>query len=187
MKLIAFTGAAGCGKDTAASVLIDQLSYEKISFASAIKDAISIIFGWDRHMLEGATKESRAWREEPDEWWSTRLGRNTTPRSVLQQWGTELGRETFHKDIWIAAIERKIAQNPDKKYVLTDCRFANEAEMVSRAGGKIINITRKGVELTGSHQSEVGLPSDMFDMVIDNDGSLDEFIEKINDFCICNL
>jgi hypothetical protein len=187
MKLIGFTGAAGSGKDTAASVLIDQLGYEKISFASAIKDLVTIIFGWDRNMLEGATKESRAWREESDEWWSRRLGRDTTPRSVLQQWGTELGRETFHKDIWIAAVERKIAQNPDKKYVLTDCRFINEAEMIKRSGGKIINITRKGVELTGSHASEVGLPSHIFDMVIVNDGSLEEFNSKINEFCSCNL
>jgi hypothetical protein len=187
MKLIAFTGAAGSGKDTAAAILIHKYGYEKISFASAIKDAIAIIFGWDRNMLEGATRESRAWREERDEWWSTRLGRNITPRLVLQQWGTELGRDTFHKDIWIAAVERKISQNPNKKYVLTDCRFINEADMIKNAGGKLINITRRGVTLTGAHASEVGLPVELFDMVIDNDGSLDQFNSKINDFCVNNL
>lgn len=174
MKVIAFTGAAGSGKDTAANILISRYGYKKMSFAGTLKDAIAIIFGWPRDMIEGATKESREWREMKDEWWSERLGINITPRRVLQLWGTEVGRNAFHKDIWIASLERQLylAGADDAKIVITDCRFENEAELIKQYGGKLINIVRPGVELSGSHITETGLPEHLFDDTVYNDGDL---------------
>ena len=179
MKIVAFTGAAGSGKDTAANILITLYGYKKMSFAGPLKDAVSVIFGWPRDMLEGATKESREWREQRDEWWSGRLGMEITPRRVLQLWGTEVGRNAFHKEIWIAALERQLylAGNDiigaeEAKIVITDCRFENEVQLVKQYGGKLINIVRPGVALTGSHVTETGLPEHLLDDTIHNDGDL---------------
>jgi dephospho-CoA kinase len=180
MSLIAFTGAAGSGKDTAAAILIEELGYEKLSFAGSLKDALSAIFGWSRDSLEGATTESRIWREEEDEWWSAALKRPVTPRKMLQEWGTEVGRNAFHPDIWLLSVQRKIEQNPCKKFVITDCRFENEAEALKALGARLIGIKRgeRSDELM-QHASETGLPSEMLDVVVNNDGSLDEFKKKI--------
>ena len=100
MKIVAICGFQGSGKDTLASILIEKYGYKKLSFAGAVKDVASVVFSWDRKMLEGDTKESREWREKVDEWWSKKLGLpNLTPRYILQQFGTDLFRNHFHKDI----------------------------------------------------------------------------------------
>jgi hypothetical protein len=181
MNLIAFTGAAGSGKDTAAAVLIAEEGYEKLSFAGTLKDAVAAIFGWPRDMLEGATKSSRYWRERSDEWWSDALGREITPRKILQEWGTEVGRNSFHPDIWILSLQRQIQQNPHKKYVITDCRFENEARVLKALGARLIGIqhAREWGGEGSLHASEAGLPVELIDCIIDNNGSLEEFLNKI--------
>ncbi len=182
MSIIAFTGAAGSGKDTAAAILIEEQGYEKLSFAGSLKDAIAAIFGWPRDLLEGATAESRFWREEEDSWWSAALQRPITPRKMLQEWGTEVARNSFHPDIWLMSVQRKIQQNPHKKFLITDCRFENEARALKAIGARLIGIRRRMLDCDAGevHSSEAGLPAEFLDAVIENDGSLEEFREKVS-------
>jgi hypothetical protein len=140
--IIGICGFINSGKDTLANYLISQHNYSKLSFASTLKDAVSLVFGWDRELLEGSTKFSRAWREQSDTWWAERLNMpHLTPRWVLQYWGTEVCRQGFHDDIWIACLENKL-RNTEKNIVITDCRFPNEVDMIHRQGGKIVWVQR---------------------------------------------
>ena len=139
--VIGIWGFIGSGKDTAADFLVNFHEFRRESFASALKDAVASVFGWDREMLEGRTKESRAWREQRDDWWSERLGMNITPRWVLQYWGTEVCRKAFHDDIWIASVENKLRTSMDN-IVISDCRFPNEIKAIKQQGGKVIWIQR---------------------------------------------
>jgi len=134
-RIVGITGLIGSGKDTAADYLCTFHGFKRMSFASTLKDAIASIFSWDREMLEGSTKASREWREQVDEWWANRLGiPHLTPRWVLQQWGTEVGRKSFHDDIWVAALENKL-RSTNEDIVITDCRFPNELAAIKNAGG----------------------------------------------------
>ena len=142
--IIAIAGLIGSGKDTAADYLCTVHGFKRMSFAEALKDAVSVIFGWDRELLEGSTKASREWREQVDEWWSNRLGRTITPRYVLQQWGTEVARKSFHDEIWVASLENKL-RNLNQDVVITDCRFPNELAAIKNAGG-ITMRTHRGEE-----------------------------------------
>ena len=112
--IIGICGFIGSGKDTVADFLVNFQGFRRESFANTLKDAVSSVFGWDRELLEGRTKESREWREQRDEWWSRRLGMDITPRYVLQQWGTEVCRRSFHDDIWIASLENKLRRSSDR-------------------------------------------------------------------------
>jgi hypothetical protein len=144
MKLIAFAGFKGSGKDTAGRFLVENFGYTNFSFAESLKDACAAIFCWDREMLEGATGESRAWRETVDEWWANKLNiPNFTPRLALQLVGTNVFREHFNTDIWILNIERKInLLGPNAKVVLCDGRFPNELNLARKFGGKVIRVKR---------------------------------------------
>jgi hypothetical protein len=139
--IIGICGLIGAGKDTVADYLVNIHQFRRESFANSLKDAVAHVFNWDRELLEGRTKQSREWREQPDPWWSTRLGQPITPRWVLQYWGTEVCRKAFHDDIWIASLENKIRNSRDD-IVISDCRFPNEIAAIKRTGGRVIRVIR---------------------------------------------
>lgn len=139
--IIGLVGLIGSGKDTAADFLVNQHGWRRDSFAAPLKDAVATIFGWDRELLEGRTTESRNWRECVDAWWSQRLGTTITPRHVLQLWGTEVVRNGYHNDMWVASLENRIRKTQDN-VVITDCRFPNEIEAIQRSGGRVFRIQR---------------------------------------------
>jgi len=198
--IIGVCGFIGCGKDTVADYLVNFHEYRRESFADSLKDSVAAVFGWDRIMLEGRTKESREWREQVDEWWAKRLAMPTlTPRWVLQYWGTEVCRKTFHDDIWIASLENKLRQSKDN-VVVSDVRFPNEVTAIKNLGGKIIWVQRgklpewyesaveanKGsnfyindMKMRRVHASEWAWVGTNFDAELINDGTIDDLYKKI--------
>ena len=141
-KIIGIVGFIGSGKDTVSNYLETNYNYKKESFAASLKDVLTAIFGWDREMLEGSTIESRAWRNEVDTWWATKLGiPGLTPRMMMQNIGTDILRKHFSDNIWIASLERKLLAS-DRNIVISDCRFPNEIDSVKKHGGEIIWVQR---------------------------------------------
>ena len=192
--IIGVCGFIGSGKDTVADYLVNFHAFRRDSFAGSLKDAVAAVFGWDRELLEGRTKQSREWREEKDEWWSNRLGIHITPRHVLQQWGTEVCREGFHDDIWIASVENKLRSTTDD-VVISDCRFPNEVKAIQAAGGKVVRVVRgenpewftlahrephmMHKTYPHVHASEYSWVNTKFDYVLDNNGSIEDLYKQI--------
>lgn len=140
--VIGLCGLSGHGKDTVADFLVEQ-GFKRVSFAGLLKDIVGVLFSWDRDMLEGRTPESREFREQVDPYWSAKLGMpGLTSRKVLQLWGTEVVRQGWHADMWMLALERQIQTSRHDKFVITDCRFENEMQMVKRLGGQIWHVQR---------------------------------------------
>ena len=184
-------GLIGSGKGTVADILIDQYNFKKISFADKLKDAVSEMFEWPRQMVEGVTPQSRDWRERPDPFWSDEIGRNITPRHVLQVFGTECMRQGFFDGVWVSLVKKKIKDNPETNWVLPDTRFPNEVNMIKSIGGSVWRITRgkdpewftkyitEGVEPTDTHPSEWAWAKSAFDATIENNSSLSDLQEHI--------
>jgi hypothetical protein len=205
--IIGIAGLIGSGKDTVADYLTNFHGFKRMSFAGALKDAVSQVFGWERELLEGRTKESRLWRETVDPWWAEKLGMpHLTPRWVLQYWGTEVCRNNFHDNIWIHAVEHRLMRSTDN-VVISDVRFPNEIESIRNSGGMIIR-TRRGedpswyraaeivnqgptknlswasnkaiLESFKVHASETAWIGTEFDAVLNNDGSIDDLYQRIS-------
>ena len=141
-KIIGIVGLAGSGKDTTGDFLVNNYdNWEKMSFANHLKDVVSLLFGFDRKMLAGETPEDRAIREQPDKFWSEKMGKDFTPRFALQFLGTNLLRNQLHQNIWVDCLEKKIMES-DKNIVITDVRFPNEIDMIKSIGGEIWRVER---------------------------------------------
>lgn len=205
--ILGLVGLIGSGKDTVADYLVNVHGFRRESFAGTLKDAVAAVFGWDRTLLEGRTKASREWREQRDPWWAVRLNMpDLTPRWVLQHWGTEVMRQGFHDDIWIASIENKI-RNLQDNVIISDCRFPNEIAAIKAAGGLVIRTTRgsdpdwfyaaevvNGGPTQNSswasyksildnhkvHASETAWAGTEFNYILDNNGSMDELYAQVD-------
>jgi hypothetical protein len=141
-KVIALVGFAGVGKDTVGQYLTEQYGYTPLAFADPLKDCLSVIFGWDREMLSGRTPASRVWREKVDPWWAERLEiPHFSPRFAMQNFGTDVMRRTFHDNIWIINMEKRIVDS-EGPVVITDGRFVNEIRLVRRLGGAVYRVRR---------------------------------------------
>ena len=203
--IIGICGFIGSGKDTIADYLVNFYGFRRESFANSLKDAVAQVFGWDRTMLEGRTKQARDWREQVDPWWAHRLAMpHLTPRWVLQHWGTEVCRHGFHDDIWIASLEHKLLRSHDD-VVISDCRFPNEIAAIRKAGGRVVRVVRgpepqwfddainvnagptnmawaiskMKMETLGIHASETAWVGTQFDAVIDNNSTLDHLQQQV--------
>lgn len=141
--IVGILGFIGSGKGTVADRLVKCHGFRQDSFASSLKDACSHIFGWRRDLLEGDTKESRKWREEPDLWWAHALGRpGFSPRQALQLMGTDVIRNGFDDRIWLLSVLSRYQQNSSMSVVISDVRFANEVEFIRNNGGHLIQVIR---------------------------------------------
>lgn len=205
--IVGICGLIGSGKDTIADYLVNLHQFRRESFARSLKDAVAAVFGWDRDMLEGRTKQSREWREQVDFWWSNRLGMKITPRWVLQNWGTEVCRQGFHDDIWIASLENKL-RNSEDNVVISDCRFPNEINAIKKSNGIIVWVQRgelpdwydialdansgskKALNIMDDlkiHPSEWKWIGTEFDMTIDNNSSLNNLYNQIESILLGRL
>ena len=187
--LIGVVGLIGSGKGTVADRLEKNHGFRKDSFAKSLKDAVGSMFNWDREMLEGKTDESRAWREQPDAFWSKQMGKEVTPRWVLQYFGTEVMRGQMYDGIWVDSCLGRYNGTPT---VISDTRFINEIKEIKAMSGKIILVkrgklpTQKEMQDNGAHRSEWDWLNSEFDHVIDNDSTLEKLYAKVDDLIISN-
>ncbi len=199
--IIGLVGFIGSGKGTVGDIL-EQKGFVKDSFAKPLKDACSVMFGWPREMLEGDTEVSRKWREEPDQYWSEKFGKEFSPRLALQLMGTEAGRNVFHQDVWVISLLNRAR---GKDVVVTDVRFKNEIKYIQDNGGIVVRIKRgeepewydlaldanegfgsaqMGMRDKGIHQSEWDWIGSDFDLVIENNGTIDELGKQVDELLL---
>jgi hypothetical protein len=170
VKLIAFTGKIGSGKTTAS----ECVNYtHHFTFASPLKEASRELFGFTTEQLYDKDE-----KEQIDSYWGV------SPREVLQWLGTDCLREKF-PGFFIKRMEQRfIGLDDNSVVVISDVRFDDEARFVRDNGGVVVQITRTNgnqhvdAELAG-HLSEKGISPNLVDVVVENNGTLEDFIQKI--------
>lgn len=104
-----------------------------------------------------------------------------SPRKAAQIIGTEGFRTCVSPSVWIDYLISKARTYG--RVVVTDVRFKDEAEAIKQSGGIMIGIYRDKIERY-DHVSEVGIAEiiESANIIIDNNGTLEELKEKAIDF-----
>jgi len=191
--IIGICGLIGSGKDTIADFLVKENNFEKLSFADKLKDSVAEMFDWDRQLLDGKTDESRAWREQTDKFWSKEMGKDITPRHVLQVFGTECMRDGFYDGVWVSLAKKKILDNPGTNWVIPDVRFDNEANMIKEIDGEVWWVKRGQIPVWFRMYQDIGkTPKDVhpsewawantdFDAELSNNSTIAELKNQVQD------
>lgn len=182
LRIVGLGYQIGVGKDTVADLLCSEYGFTKMRFADALKEAVSVIFGWPREKLD-----DQEFKAKKDAFWGA------TPRTILQRVGTEAMRQQIRDDVWIKALELRIKNFMKGRLcpwiVIPDVRFKNEVEAVKIWGGKIVKIIRPNNPFAplnaaqAQHASETELDGyKHWDDIIINNGGLSDLLTKVRQF-----
>lgn len=153
---IAFGCKLQSGKSTAVKYLIERYGGIEKSFAAPLYNILYY------------AQETCGFKKEKD-------------RKFLQYIGTEWARSK-DENIWANILINSIT-NEDRNVYVSDLRFKNEFNILKNNGFINILIIRKHEfeELHQNHESENSLNDEKnWDFIVHNDGSLEEFYNKLD-------
>lgn len=172
-KLIAICGAKRSGKDTIAAHLVEKHGYTRVALADPIKQAVGYMFGFTGEQMETDDKEA------VDARWGI------SPRRALQFFGTEVMQYKLQELLpgvgrmfWTKRLLN--GMEPGKTYVVSDVRFHHECEALREAGALVIKVERPSVVSTDGHPSEVEQRDIAGDVLVVNDGTIDQLLSRVD-------
>ena len=179
--VVALCGSHGAGKDAIAAVLVREGGFVDLKFARPMKDAVRDLFSLTPDHVDGALKDTvhPTW--------------GITPRAMMQWFGTDvmqhslgqlvpsIGRH-FWSDRLVCAVRNEVGGNA---VVISDMRFAHELDALrAEFGDRLVAIrvvrpdcttaTSYGTVSDARHESELASSSLPVDLVITNDGTLEQ-------------
>jgi len=174
--LLGISGYAQAGKDTIADRLCDVHGFRRVAFADLLRrcaEALDPIVGIDPDGSPVTYKETLEYN-------GYEASKHLFPefRGILQRLGTEVGRKLLGDNIWVDATLASL--EPGIDYVVTDARFANEAQAILKEGGLMVRVKREGTGPVNDHLSETALDDWDFDHIIINDGTIEDLNDKID-------
>jgi hypothetical protein len=182
MKIVvALTGYAGSGKDSAADVFRGHYGFRQMSYAAPLYAAMRALF--EAAQVPQAYLTSRDLKE------SLIPVFKQSARFMLQRLGTEWGRHLLHEDVWVDVMHGNIAHHMNNgpglyKFdglhgghgvVISDLRFNNEVKALRTfcdVQGYTLYVVRMQREIErisdSKHQSEQEIDSIVPDITIVN-------------------
>ena len=190
--LIAFSGKAQAGKTESAKILEelvkkDGLRFEKISFATPLKEIAKKYFGWD-----GSKQDIIIGLDSNRQFEQDGSG-NTTYKGLQQDRGRQLLinigmkfreiRPTIWIDLAYQEIQRIDAETPEGiVFCMDDVRFKNELYALGHyQNARFIRVIRENEQLSIDDISEKDLDDVTFENVINNNGSIEQLAKSVEE------
>lgn len=184
--IVGVSGHIGSGKTTFCNLLMKELeTYGKVvinhrflNFADKLKQICYLLTGYYGYTQE----EKQIYLPEYD----------FTVGTALQLIGTNAMRDNFHKDVWVKSTMAEIQRDEiNNVFIIGDCRFPNEAELIKQSGGILIRINgdpadvRKNSTRDLNHASETSLDNfDGFHYIYENVESIEQLKKFATDMAI---
>ena len=180
--IIAICGKKRTGKDTIATMLINDYAFTSCKFAQQLKNGICSFFNFSHSQLEGPEKD------DVDPRWGI------SPRQAMQWMGTDVmqwGINTLLPDIgrnfWAKQLAIQINEkNDNSQVVISDMRFFHEYQYFKEMfGDRFITVRVHRDIAEGAtadlHASEMDCDNIPEDFTIYNTGSLESLNEKVRE------
>ena len=178
--IIGLTGPAGCGKDTVALLLATHARFTSLAFADALRSEVCNSFRIDHSLLSRRDLKEQPCEElalercsdnafigvmlrhlsADGEHAAQALIAPRSPRTIMQWWGTEYRRQTCREDYWTRTLKARVHIQQggqlwrQARHVVSDVRFANEAQAIRDMGGVIWQVKRPDLAACTGHSSE---------------------------------
>lgn len=193
INFIGVTGFAQSGKDEIVKIL-NTIGFTRVSLADPVRQGIYNINPFVfipfefKHLVEeiSPSKETYPYlcvyrlKDIVDKIGWDNAKKITEVRRLLQYYGTEGARDIFGDSIWTDTADKYIKENNIKKIAISDIRFENELKWLkSKQDSFLIKVKRPGIGPINSHSSDLGINDNKCDIVIENNGTLEELKIKI--------
>lgn len=171
--LVGLVGVKRSGKDTFARGLAAR-GYTRVAFADPLREMVEGIdpFLGGHLRLSYILENYGGWEGVKDTHYADEA------RRLLQNAGQAVRR--YEPDFWLRvgmAKAHEAAYHGSGGAVITDVRYRNEAEAISKAGGILVRVVRPGLVSTDTHASETELADYPTDFTVRNSGTAEEFEE----------
>lgn len=186
--LVGISGKLGAGKDTVKDLIIelDGREWTTLRFADRLKAVVSSLTA--TRLEDNYTREGKQLKP---------AGFDQSLGTLQQLVGMAL-RTHVDPDVWVkvtlAEVISAMEGDGDRRYVVSDVRFKNEARYIQELGGILIRVNgdpagvraQDGRDL--NHVSETDLDDyGAFDVVIENTGTLEELSELVKQVVLTRL
>lgn len=169
VQIVGISGYARSGKDLA-RLSLESRGYARIALAEEIRKAL--------YILNPLVADSKRLVEAVNDYgWDKAKTAFPEIRRLLQNFGTEVGRESWDEEFWLNLAFRKVPEN--SRIVVPDVRFPNEADYIRARGGQVWRVNNPKFHPLNAHESETALDDYSFDHVIVNGSTPDKFDAKI--------
>jgi len=175
--ILMLSGWAGSGKDAAATLLEEEMGYQRVAFADPLKACVAETTGLPAELFHSAAKD-----------WPLPLGAACplyptarTPREILLQHAVR--ERAVDPDIYARTTVRQILTAPGDNWVISDWRYRREWEFVVRSvrdRARVIRarVLRPGVVPSADH-TEHDLDDESMDLVIHNAGTISDLRDAL--------
>lgn len=202
MKVIALTGRAGSGKDTAAGILqfltcegvtrkpfdleefVPFYTKQPFHFNEGNGTFHVFKFAWPVYKMVGILLH-----RNPDDLMRDKSFKNTvqkwglTGRQLLQKVGTECFRDVIGSDVWCDVMEPNLQQDIPGA-IISDLRFVNEAEFLkTKHDAVIIKLVGRNNGTSTDHPSEAQIDSIKHTYTVANDGNYKDLAMQLEIIC----
>ena len=161
--IIALSGFAQAGKDSCGKYLVEKYGFQRVAFATKLKDIARDLFNVD-------VGESHGELDERERWILIQLGKQMREIEPL---------------VWLLYALKDVDLEKDN-IVITDCRFWNEAEFIRSWDGIVVRVVRDDQRTPPIKDiSETELMDYKFDYEIHAEsGDLEKLYEQLDEIML---
>lgn len=170
--LIGLAGPAGCGKTTAAELMVHRHRFTRISFADPLREAVrDLIPRWDVwHVTAGKDQPAL---------WDAKATATLTPRELMRAIGAHVNHVSPGAYIAFAARRVDHLLECGVSVVIDDVRMPAEAAWLRERGGWVVHVQRPGCVYRRDHATEVGPGYEPPDLRLVNPAGLSELQSEL--------